>query len=117
MQTNNPFELIISRLDQLQSSLNLLSIKTEKSLENQKGIIDPDKLLDLSEAAILIRKPVGTVRHYIHHRNLPATKIGKSFLIKKQELLDWFNKISQAIDKKETAMDRMLVNRKRYGKR
>lgn len=85
MQTNNPFELIISRLDELQSTVNNISARAQK--ETSKPPVDPERLLDLTEAAQIVRKPVGTVRHYIHHRNLPATKIGKSYLIKLNELL------------------------------
>jgi hypothetical protein len=70
MQTINPFELILSRLDQLQSTVNVL---TDKATNSTPGpAVNPDRLVDLSEAAEILRKPVGTVRYYIHHRSLPA---------------------------------------------
>jgi excisionase family DNA binding protein len=72
--------------------------------------------LDLTEAAQIVRKPVGTVRHYIHHRNLPATKIGKSYLIKLHELLSWVDDFTKKDETKETVTDRMLELRKRYKK-
>jgi hypothetical protein len=74
MQTANPFEVILSRLDDLQSSINSMSAREAK--QNTKT--DPERLPDLTESAQIVRKPVGTVKHYIHHRSLPATKIGKS---------------------------------------
>ncbi len=114
MQTANPFELIISRLDELQSSINSISEKAQK--ETTKQTADPERLLDLPEAAQIVRKPVGTVRHYIHHRNLPATKVGKSYLIKLHELLSWVDNFNKKDPPKETVSDRMLEIRKRYKK-
>ena len=111
MQTSNPFELIISKLDQLQSTVNTFADNTNKP----KEIFNPERLLDLPEAAQIVRKPIGTVRHYIHHRNLPAIKVGKSYLIKLQALLEWvdeFNKKQPAKD----APNPMLMNRIRYRK-
>ena len=89
MQTSNPFELIISRLDQLQVTVNSLADTNHKQVPPE--IFNPERLLDLPEAAQILRKPVGTVRHYIHSRNLPAMKVGKSYLIKLQALQDWVN--------------------------
>lgn len=66
MQTTNPFELIISHLDEVQLTVNNISDKAQK--ETVKPPADPKRLLDLTEAAEIARKPVGTVRHYIHHR-------------------------------------------------
>ena len=114
MQTTNPFELIISRLDDLQTSVNIITDRTQK--ETTKQTADPERLLDLTEAAQIVRKPVGTVRHYIHHRNLPATKIGKSYLIKLNELLSWVDDFTKKHEAKETAADKMLEIRKRYKK-
>lgn len=113
MQTSNPFELIISMLDQLQSTVNTLS---EKAQHQAKPTSDPERLLDLTEAAQIVRKPVGTVRHYIHHRSLPATKIGKSYLIKFSELLNWVNEFNSKETPKTSPLSPMLENRKRYTK-
>ncbi len=113
MQTNNPFELILSRLDQLQSTVNSLADNNQKPTGTD--IFNPERLLDLTEAAQIVRKPVGTVRHYIHHRNLPAMKVGKSYLIKLQALLDWVNEFNKKEPVKD-ASDPMLENRKRYRK-
>ena len=114
MQTTNPFELIISRLDELQTSVNSISERAQK--EATKQTADPERLLDLTEAAQIVRKPVGTVRHYIHHRNLPATKIGKSYLIKLNALLNWVDEFNKKDQPKETVCHRMLEMRKRYKK-
>jgi excisionase family DNA binding protein len=113
MQTINPFELILSRLDQLQSTVNTLTDNNQKRATTD--IVNPDRLLDLTEAAQVVRKPVGTVRYYIHHRNLPAMKVGKSYLIKLQALLDWVNEFTKKEPVKDV-FDPMLENRKRYRK-
>jgi len=114
MQTTNPFELIISRLDELQSTVNTISDRAQK--ETAKPPADSERLLDITEAAQIVRKPVRTVRHYIHHRNLPATKIGKSYLIKLNELLTWVDDFTKKDESVETPSDRMLEIRKRYRK-
>jgi excisionase family DNA binding protein len=113
MQTTNPFEIILSRLDQLQFSIDTITVRTNK--ESLKPATDSERLLDLIEAAQIVRKPVGTVRHYIHHRNLPATKIGKSFLIKYSELIRWVEEFKKT-NTQEDPLTRMRENRKRYGR-
>ena len=114
MQTNNPFDLILSMLDQLQTTVNTLSENAQKPIA--VPVNNPDRLLDLSEAAEVMRKPVGTVRHYIVHRQLPAIRVGKSYLIKLNELLDWVNRFKEADVKESADLSPMLVNRKRYAK-
>jgi excisionase family DNA binding protein len=113
MQTNNPFDLILSRLDQLQSTVNILTDSAQKI--PSQAAANPERLLDLAEAAEIVRKPIGTVRYYIHHRNLPATKIGKGYLVKFGELLQWVENFKQKPDA-QAPTDRMLENRKRYRK-
>jgi excisionase family DNA binding protein len=113
MQTNNPFELILSKLDLLQTTVNGLADSTQKP--SAKNVVGPERLLDLSEAAEIVRRPVGTVRYYIHHRNLPATKIGKGYLIKLGELLAWVEEFQKTTQKTDP-IARILENRKRYKK-
>jgi excisionase family DNA binding protein len=113
MQTSNPFELIISRLDQLQVTVNNLTDTGQK--QPTPEIFNPERLLDLPEAAQILRKPVGTVRYYIHNRNLPAMKVGKSYLVKLQALQDWVNEFVKKEPDKDP-LSPMLLNRKRYKK-
>jgi len=114
MQTNNPFDAILLRLEQLQTTLNKISDQTNKPF--LAPMADQNRLIDLPEAAVIMRKPVGTVRHYIHHRNLPATKIGKSYLIKLSELMLWVEDFSKAGSSNPDLMQGMLENRKKYSK-
>jgi excisionase family DNA binding protein len=112
MQTNNPFELILSKLELLQTTVDGIADTTQKP---PKNVVGSERLLDLAEAAEIVRRPVGTVRYYIHHRNLPATKIGKGYLIKLGELLAWVEEFHKT-NEKTAPMARMLENRKRYKK-
>lgn len=114
MQTTNPFDLILSRLELLQSTVNVLSQNAQKP--PTAVTTDQGRLLDLAEAAEVVRKPIGTVRHYIHHRNLPAIKIGKSFLIKLDELLVWVDKFKDMEEPKLHSLAPLMANRKKYGK-
>jgi excisionase family DNA binding protein len=113
MQTNNPFELILSKLELLQTTVDGIADATQKP--SPKSAIGTERLLDLAEAAEIVRRPVGTVRYYIHHRNLPATKIGKGYLIKLGELLAWVEEFHKTTEKTDP-MARMRENRKRYKK-
>lgn len=113
MQTNNLFEIILSRLDRLQFSVDTINVRTQK--ESLKPAPDPERLLDLVEAAQIVRKPVGTVRHYIHNRSLPATKIGKSYLVRFSELMKWVEEFRKA-NIQQDRLEGMRENRKRYGK-
>lgn len=114
MQTANPFELILSKLDQLQTTVNNLTDNNQKSTSPRMA--DPERLLDLSEAAEIVRRPIGTVRYYIHHRNLPATKVGKGYLIKLCELLQWFDEFRKKQPAEKNPLAPMMENRKRYRK-
>jgi hypothetical protein len=114
MQTINPFELILTKIEQLQTTVNTLSENSKKSTKPQNE--SPDRLLDLPEAADIVRKPVGTVRYYIHHRNLPAIKVGKSYVVKLSALLLWVEEFSRKGGAETTSGNLMLANRKRYRK-
>lgn len=113
MQTNNPFDAIISRLDQLQIAVNNLADNAVRS--TSPALSSPERLLDLAEAAQIVRRPIGTVRYYIHHRNLPATRIGKGYLVKLCELLAWVEEFNKS-EKPVGPIDRMREHRNRYKK-
>ncbi len=85
----NPFDLIISKIDVLQACVNGLRENNKKPIVIQPE--DPDRLLNLVEAANVLRKPVGTVRYYIHHKSLPAIKVGKGYVVKHSALMAWVN--------------------------
>lgn len=114
MQTNNPFELILTKIEQLQTTVNTLSENARKPAPKQND--NPDRLLDLPEVADMLRKPLATVRYYIHHRNLPAIKVGKSYVVKLSALLSWVEEFNGERKTPADSIDPMLANRKRYRK-
>ncbi|RYE18491.1 MAG: DNA-binding protein [Sphingobacteriaceae bacterium] len=117
MLSENPFEVILSKLEHLQSTINELATKIVLG-EVPKPEVEPDRIIDLIEAARLIKKPVATARYYIHHRGLPAKKVGKSFIIRYSDLFTWletFNEEGQDI--KNVAIEQMMQNRKKFAKK
>lgn len=116
MQTSNPFELILNKLEQIQTTVDIISVNSPG--QSPSTLTDPNRIIDLPEAAKILCKPVGTVRGYIHSRELPAKLVGKSYLIKYQELIKWFENFQAAYEteSKKTATSLMMENRKRYRK-
>lgn len=116
MQTSNPFELILNKLEQIQTTVDTISLRSPGQIPSEST--DPNRIIDLPEAARILCKPVGTVRGYIHSRNLPGRLVGKSYLIKYQELIKWFENYQAAYEQKskKAATDKMIENRERYRK-
>jgi hypothetical protein len=116
MQTNNPFELILSKLEQIQTTVDIISVNSPA--QNLPKPTNPDRIIDLPEAAKILCKPIGTVRGYIHSRSLPARLVGKSYLIIYRELIQWFENYQSAYETENTkaATSLMMENRKRYRK-
>ena len=115
MQNENPFEQILNKLDQLERTI-IISVNSPKTKVAEP--LDPNRIIDLPEAAKLLRKPVGTVRGYIHTRNLPATLVGKGYLIKYRELIAWFENFqTEKVKPPEiTATAKMQETRSRFHK-
>ncbi|HEY0297591.1 MAG TPA: helix-turn-helix domain-containing protein [Arachidicoccus sp.] len=117
MQTN-PFEQILDKLDRLQTSVDIMSVNTAPKNKKQTEPPDPNRIIDLPEAAKILCKPVGTVRSYIHSRGLPARLVGKSYLIKYSELMEWFEDFNSDEPSKidGTATEKMKALREQYRK-
>lgn len=117
MQTN-PFEQILDKLDRLQTSVDIMSVNTAIKNKKQTEPPDPNRIIDLPEAAKILCKPVGTVRSYIHSRGLPARLVGKSYLIKYSELMEWFEDFNsdEPVKTDGTATEKMKTLRDQYRK-
>jgi hypothetical protein len=63
MQTANPFEIILLRLDDLRFAISDLSVRIAK--ESTKPPASPERLLDLTEAAQIVRKPSKDSRKFL----------------------------------------------------
>ncbi|QES87359.1 helix-turn-helix domain-containing protein [Rhizosphaericola mali] len=87
----NPFEDIVSRLERLQSSVDLISVNQPKAqIVRQEN---PNALLNLKDVAAILKIPINTARYYIEHKKLPAVKNGKAFKIKQSDFLDWIDHV------------------------
>ncbi len=87
----NPFEEIISRLERLQSTVDLISVNQPRVQPIRQE--NPNTLLNLKDVAAILKIPINTARYYIDHKKLPAVKNGKAFKIKQSDFLDWIDNV------------------------
>ena len=85
----NPFEVLNRRLDRLEATLQVISGNLPKPKQEKQP--DPQELLSLKDVAAILKVPVNTARYYITTRNLPASKAGKEFKIKRCDLQAWID--------------------------
>lgn len=118
MSADNPFEQINERLDQIQKYLIAWFSKQENN-DRQPDRTYSDDFLTLPEVAIILKKPIGTVRGYIHSRGLPAKRLGKPYLVRKDDFTQWLSEWQSAeteVDLTADGYSRMLEHRKKYSK-
>lgn len=117
-QTSNPFELIIDKLERLQTTVDIMSVNAAVKNKQPSVPPDPNRIINLPEAAKILCKPVGTVRSYIHSKGLPAKLVGKSYLIRYSELMQWFETFDcdTLINTEATATKKMRALREQYRK-
>lgn len=117
-QTNNPFELIIDKLERLQTTVDIISVNAAIKNKKPDEPPNPNRIINLPEAAKILCKPVGTVRSYIHSKGLPAKLVGKSYLIKYSELMQWFESFDEEKPNhtESAATEKMQILRERYKK-
>jgi excisionase family DNA binding protein len=75
----NPFELILQRLDQIELLI--------KDLNNSKK--EENKLLNIKEVAELLKVTVPTIYGYTHKNSIPYMKKGKKIYFYKNEIDEW----------------------------
>lgn len=114
----NPFEVIIDKLDKLQSTVNDYALVKQK--EETPSLNQENDFLNLPEIAVILKKPVGTVRGYVHSKGLPAKKMGKGYLINKLEFNKWLAQWLAENPKEEivpsAGYNQMLEHRRKYGR-
>ena len=118
MHLENPFELIINKLDKLQTTVNDYVTVQQKDTKPVSG--QENDFLTLPEIAIILKKPVGTVRGYVHSKGLPAKKMGKGYLINKPEFNKWLARWQAENPQDEiipsAGYNKMLEHRRKYGR-
>lgn len=90
-QVSNPFEDIVSRLERLQSTVDLIFVNQPRVQPQRRE--NPNTLLNLKDVAAILKIPINTARYYIEHKKLPAVKNGKAFKIKQSDFLDWIDHV------------------------
>ena len=88
---SNPFEEIVSRLERLQTTVDLISVNQPKERPVRQE--NPHMLLNLRDVAAILKVPVNTARYYIEKKKLPAVKNGKAFKIKQSDFLEWLDNV------------------------
>lgn len=127
MNSTNPFDILFNKLDKIEQSQIIIANRLmEKVAAERKAQDKQSTFLTLPDVAKILQKPVGTVRSYIHSRGLPAKRMGKSYLIHREELDKWLTqwmqqeenlKASSENESDEDGYKRMLQIRKRYQKK
>ncbi|MEN9549088.1 MAG: hypothetical protein RIR12_1679 [Bacteroidota bacterium] len=111
MQLTNPFDAIITKLDQLQSTVE--EIKSSQPQKQASPDGEDNELINLQQASLLLNMPVSTIHFHKAHHQLPFLKPGKRLLFRKGDLLVWLNTFSSNTSTGNTAIDRMRENRKK----
>ena len=82
---NNPFELLESRLSNIENILLDLKHPPKQNLSNKR--------YSIKEAAELLDVIPLTVRKHIKNGNIKAERLGRKYYIKHSELFDSFNEV------------------------
>jgi excisionase family DNA binding protein len=82
---NNPFETIDARL----SNIENLLLDLKHPLKAQSNLPEPDLLLTIKQAAVLLSLSVSTLYLYVQRAEIPVSKRGKRLYFSQQELTDW----------------------------
>ena len=114
MNSYNPFEAIISRLDNLQIAVSILTKNT--SLPDNTAKSNSEDLIDIHEASRILHMPESTIRYHKSNNQLPYIKPGKRLLFKKQDLFDWLEKFHSS-QNNGSSLNQMTIIRKRYSKK
>lgn len=119
MSVVNPFDQINEKLDQIQKCMIAWFSKQESPTKPQSDRTYSEDFLTLPEVAAILKKPIGTIRRYVHFRGLPAKRLGKPYLIKKQDLAAWLENWQREkphATTKKAGYTQMLEHRQRYSK-
>lgn len=114
MQTVNPFDLIITRLDFLQLTIDEIK---NASIQEAKNESKGAQLLDLNEASTFLGMPVSTIHFHKKHNDLPFLKPGKRLLFRKEDLVAWVESYGKKNASAPNPISKMASLRKKYVKK
>ena len=104
----NPFELILERLDRIEKALEKLNAITPVTID--------DSLMDINEIAAYLKMAVPSIYGLTHRNSIPHFKIGKKLYFRKDEINKWIfsKRIKTRNDIEEEAMEYIRKNPRRF---
>lgn len=108
----NPFEIIIQRLDAIERLL--IEIKTGSSIENTPTW-NGNELMNVQQVAEYLTLSVQTIYGLVHKMEIPNFKRGKRLYFKRTEIDDWIGQSRRKtrVEIEQEASNYLLKNRKR----
>jgi excisionase family DNA binding protein len=86
----NPFEIIMNRLDEIEELINKLEVnKTERK-----------ELLTIKEVADFLNLTVPTIYGYTHRNSIPYIKKGRKLYFYKKDIEEWLMEGKRTIKKR-----------------
>ncbi len=108
----NPFEIIIERLDAIERLL--YEIKTGKQVDNVP-VVYANELMNVQQVADYHTLSVQTIYGLVHKMEIPNFKRGKRLYFKRTEIDDWIcqSRRKTRVEIEQEATNYLLKNRKR----
>ena len=79
--------------------------------EEKLPTCDPDRLLDINEAAALLQVKAGTLYSWVSKDKVPYRKVGSLVRFHRGELMDWTRKQSQQPAREKSRCTKLSVVR------
>jgi excisionase family DNA binding protein len=104
----NPFELILERLDRIEKAI--------QNLNNFSNVPDANQIMNISEVATYIKVAKTTIYGMTHRNTIPHNKNGKKLYFKKSDLDEWIfsKRIKTNFDIEREAMEYIRKNPRRF---
>ena len=108
----NPFEIIIQRLDAIERLLNELKTGRSEPTNQMQGGYD---LMNVQQVAAYLSLSVQTIYGLVHKIEIPNFKRGKRLYFKRTEIDDWIGQSRRKtrVEIEQEATNYLLKNRKR----
>lgn len=108
----NPFEIIIQRLDAIERLL--YEIKSGKQGDNVP-VVYANELMNVQQVAEYLTLSVQTIYGLVHKMEIPNSKRGKRLYFKRTDIDDWIgqSKRKTVAEIEQEASNYLLRNRKR----
>ncbi len=104
----NPFELILERLDRMEKAINNLNPSDTINVE--------EKTMDIIELANYIKVAKTSIYGLTNQKKIPHYKLGKKLYFKKSEIDEWIfsKRIKTRDDIEKEAMEYISKNPRRF---